>query len=156
MADNARWKDRDSNEWRIALRGVTDELAEGHFRNVPFTVFNKPVENFLDRQHKGRENDTFGPHDAVHKVAHMIVVGGRKREMQSRGSATLDNLGLAVGTRTCRQICFTQCHFYASPALPARTLHHTGNACMPLSDAINLAAKNFSGPWLAGRTRDPV
>ncbi len=30
------------------------------------------------------------------------------------------------------------------------------NPCMPLSDAINLEAKNFSGPWLAGKTRDPV
>jgi hypothetical protein len=28
--------------------------------------------------------------------------------------------------------------------------------CMPLSDAINSAAMNFSGPWLAGKTRDPV
>ena len=96
MAKHARGKHRDADIGRVALRGKADELAERHFRDVPLAVLDEAEEDFLDVEREGGERDPVGAHGAGNQVAHMVVVGDGKRQVEPRRTAALDELRLAI------------------------------------------------------------
>src|SRR6185437_15904697 len=62
MAKHPRWKYRNADEGRIALRGIADEFPERQFGNVPLAAFQKSEGDFFDRQRESRQ------HDAVEEI----------------------------------------------------------------------------------------
>jgi hypothetical protein len=83
------------------LSGIADEFAEGHLGHVPFAVLDEPVEDFLNRQDKGRKQNSLRAHSASREIAHVIVIGRGEGQVQARGTRRFDEFGLAIGTRGC-------------------------------------------------------
>jgi hypothetical protein len=79
------------------LRGIADELAKGHFRNVPFAVFDEAVEDFLDGKHEGGEHHTLSSDNPVHQITHMVVVRYGKGRVQPCGAAAFHDFRFAIG-----------------------------------------------------------
>src|SRR6185437_8073504 len=136
MAKHPRWKYRNADEGRIALRGIADEFPKRQFGNVPLAAFQKSEGDFFDRQRESRQHDAVGPHHAVAEIAHMVVVGGRERQMQPRRAAALDNFRLALRAAYFARL-IDRHDVRVSQLIGGRHPTRARDPCMPPSDAVN-------------------